>query len=172
MNGNKHRVVLSFGGNLDNTLYCFEKATKKIKKKIGEVEITSSIYSTQAWKMEKDTPYFLNKVVVVLTDLKPKELLKATQKIEKKLGRKTKSINQEYKDRPIDIDLLFFDDRIIYKKKLVIPHQLLHTRKFILKPLSEIIPDYIHPVIKKTIKKLLLSCDDKLEVKKQHTEKE
>ncbi|MEZ7900976.1 MAG: 2-amino-4-hydroxy-6-hydroxymethyldihydropteridine diphosphokinase [Urechidicola sp.] len=172
MNGNKHRVVLSFGGNLDNTLYCFEKATKKIKKKIGEVEITSSIYSTQAWKMEKDTPDFLNKVVVVLTDLKPKELLKATQKIEKKLGRKTKSINQEYKDRPIDIDLLFFDDRIIYKKKLVIPHQLLHTRKFILKPLSEIIPDYIHPVIKKTIKKLLLSCDDKLEVKKQHTEKE
>jgi 2-amino-4-hydroxy-6-hydroxymethyldihydropteridine diphosphokinase len=122
--------------------------------------------------MEKDTPDFLNKVVVVLTDLKPKELLKATQKIEKKLGRKTKSINQEYKDRPIDIDLLFFDDRIIYKKKLVIPHQLLHTRKFILKPLSEIIPDYIHPVIKKTIKKLLLSCDDKLEVKKQHTEKE
>tara|TARA_B110000977_G_scaffold37320_1_gene50141 strand:+ start:3136 stop:3654 length:519 start_codon:yes stop_codon:yes gene_type:complete len=172
MNGNKHRVVLSFGGNLDNTLYCFEKATKKIKKKIGEVEITSSIYSTQAWKMEKDTPDFLNKVVVVLTDLKPKELLKATQKIEKKLGRKTKSINQEYKDRPIDIDLLFFDDRIIYKKKLVIPHQLLHTRKFILKPLSEIIPDYIHPVIKKTIKKLLLSCDDKLKVKKQHTEKE
>lgn len=172
MNGNKHRVVLSFGGNLDNTLYCFEKATKKIKKKIGEVEITSSIYSTQAWKMEKDTPDFLNKVVVVLTDLKPKELLKATQKIEKKLGRKTKSINQEYKDRPLDIDLLFFDDRIIYKKKLVIPHQLLHTRKFILKPLSEIIPDYIHPVIKKTIKKLLLSCDDKLEVKKQHTEKE
>ena len=172
MNGNRHRVVLSFGGNLDNTLYCFEKATKKIKKKIGEVEITSSIYSTQAWKMEKDTPDFLNKVVVVLTDLKPKELLKATQKIEKKLGRKTKSINQEYKDRPIDIDLLFFDDRIIYKKKLVIPHQLLHTRKFILKPLSEIIPDYIHPVIKKTIKKLLLSCDDKLEVKKQHTEKE
>ena len=172
MNGNKHRVVLSFGGNLDNTLYCFEKATKKIKKKIGEVEITSSIYSTQAWKMEKDTPDFLNKVVVVLTDLKPKELLKATQKIEKKLGRKTKSINQEYKDRPLDIDLLFFDNKIIFKKKLVIPHQLLHTRKFILKPLSEIIPDYIHPVIKKTIKKLLLSCDDKLEVKKQHTEKE
>ena len=172
MNGNKHRVVLSFGGNLDNTLYCFEKATKKIKKKIGKVEITSSIYSTQAWKMEKDTPDFLNKVVVVLTDLKPKELLKATQKIEKKLGRKTKSINQNYNNRPIDIDLLFIDDRIIYKKKLVIPHQLLHTRKFILKPLSEIIPDYIHPVIKKTIKKLLLSCDDKLEVKKQHTEKE
>ena len=172
MNGNKRRVVLSFGGNLDNTLNCFERAIMEIKKKIGLVEITSSIYSTQAWGMKKGTPDFLNKIVVVLTDLKPKVLLKATQKIEKKLGRKTKSINQEYKDRPLDIDLLFFDDRIIYKKKLVIPHQLLHTRKFILKPLSEIIPDYIHPVIKKTIKELLLSCDDTLEVKKHPKEKD
>jgi 2-amino-4-hydroxy-6-hydroxymethyldihydropteridine diphosphokinase len=172
MNGNKHRVVLSFGGNLDNTLYCFEKAITKIEKKIGQVEIVSSIYSTQAWGMEKGTPNFLNKMVVILTDLKPKKLLKSTQKIEKKLGRKTKSLNQEYQDRPIDIDILFFDDNIISKKNLIIPHQLLHTRKFILEPLSEIIPDYIHPIIKKTIKELLLSCGDKLGVQKHHPEKE
>ncbi|MDB4089222.1 2-amino-4-hydroxy-6-hydroxymethyldihydropteridine diphosphokinase [Flavobacteriales bacterium] len=172
MNGIKHRVVLSFGGNHDNTLHCFNKAIEKIEKKIGDVIIVSSIYSTQAWGMNKDTRDFLNNIVVIHTHLKPKKLLKATQKIEIKLGRKTKSINEEYKDRPIDIDILFYDDLIINKKKLIIPHQLLHTRKFILEPLSEIIPDYIHPLLKKTIKELLLSCTDKLKVKKLQIEKE
>ncbi len=164
MNGTRQRVVLSFGGNQDNTLKCFEKALKKIEKKIGEVELTSSLFSTQAWGMTKDTNNFLNKMVVINTDLKPKKLLKATQKIEEKLGRKTKSINQKYEDRPIDIDILFYNDDIIYKKNLTVPHHLLHTRKFILEPLAEIIPDYIHPIIKKTIKELLLSCSDKMEV--------
>ena len=172
MNGNKHKVVLSFGGNLDNTKDCFQKAIRKIKKKIGKVEMTSSLYSTEAWGMEKGTNDFLNQVIVIHSDSKPKKILKATQKIEKKLGRKSKSINQEYRDRPIDIDILFYDDEIINKKKLTIPHPLLQERKFILEPLSEIIPDYIHPVLKKTIKELLLSSTDKLEVKKHLAEKE
>lgn len=166
MNGNKYKVVLSFGGNFENTEQCFNRALTKIKKKIGTVLTQSSIYSTKAWGMDEKTLDFLNMIVIIKTDLKPKKLLKATQKIEKKLGRKNKSKSQGYKDRPIDIDILFFEDEIITKKNIVIPHPLLHKRNFILTPLSEILPDYIHPIIKKTIKELLLSCKDKLEVNK------
>lgn len=172
MNGNKHLVVLSFGGNQEETLSCFEQAVFFIEKKIGKITTTSSLYATKAWGMEKDTPDFLNQVIILSTHLKPKKLLKATQKLEKKLGRKAKSKNENYENRPIDIDLLFFGDRIIEKKKLIVPHYLLHTRKFILEPLSEIIPDYIHPVLKKTIKELLLCCKDELAVTKLQSEKD
>lgn len=166
MNGNKYNVVLSFGGNWDNSNHCFEKAKLKIENKIGKITTVSSIYSSEAWGMPKGTNDFLNQVIVITTDLKPKKILKTIQKIEKKLGRKSKSKNQQYKDRPIDIDILFYGDKIIEKKKLIVPHYLLHSRKFILLPLSEIIPNYVHPVLKKTIKELLLLCEDKLEVKK------
>ena len=164
MNGLQNKLTLSFGGNQETTLQCFEKAKLQIEKKIGEISIISSIYKTEAWGMEVNTPDFFNQTLTVETSLKPKKILKKTQKIELKLGRKNKSTNKDYKDRPIDIDLLFYNNKIIEKPNLKIPHYLLHTRKFILKPLDEIMPDYIHPVLKKTIKKLLLCCNDELKV--------
>ena len=166
MSGKQNRVVISFGGNEHNSLDCFDKAIDIIEDKIGEVETKSDLYRTKAWGMKPDTPDFYNQVIFITTKLKAKKLLKKTQKIEKKLGRKEKSTHEGYKDRPIDIDLLFFNEDVISRPKLVIPHYLIHKRKFILEPLCELIPEYIHPVLKKTIKELLLSCSDELEVER------
>lgn len=166
MSGKQNRIVISFGGNEPNSLDCFDKAMNLIEDKIGKIESKSDLYKTKAWGMKSDSPDFYNQVIVISTDFKAKKLLKKTQKIEKKLGRKQKSIKTDYKDRPIDIDLLFFNDDIISKPKLIIPHYLIHKRRFILEPLCELIPEYIHPVLKKTIKELLLSCPDELEVER------
>lgn len=166
MNGKQNVVVLSFGGNQVNSLDCFEKAKHKISKKIGTTTANSHLYQTKAWGMKPGTTDFFNQVIIIVTKLKPKKLLKKTQKLEKKLGRKNKRISTEYEDRPIDIDILFFNDEIIQKPNLIIPHYLIQNRKFILDPLCELIPDYVHPSLNKTIKELLLLCQDKLEVKR------
>ena len=112
MSGKQNRVVISFGGNEHNSLDCFDKAIDIIEDKIGEVETKSDLYRTKAWGMKPDTPDFYNQVIFITTKLKAKKLLKKTQKIEKKLGRKEKSTHEGYKDRPIDIDLLFFNELI------------------------------------------------------------
>ncbi|MEN8929104.1 MAG: 2-amino-4-hydroxy-6-hydroxymethyldihydropteridine diphosphokinase [Flavobacteriales bacterium] len=164
MNGNLHQVVLSLGANEGDPLHNFTLALLMIQNKIGEVTNYSSDYSSKAWGMKDGTPDFINRIVIVRTALKPKKILKATQKIEKKLGRKQKSKNNQYDDRLIDIDILLFDNRIIDKKKLIVPHPHIQKRRFILEPLVEIIPDYVHPIFKKSIKELLLSCEDKLKV--------
>lgn len=164
MSGKKTIVALSIGGNQKDTLDCFEGAILKMPKRIGEVKEISSLYISKAWGMKKGTPDFYNQVLLISSDLKPKKLLKKTQKLEKKLGRKSKSIDGRYVDRPIDIDILFYGNKIVNQTKLTIPHYLIQERRFVLEPLAELIPDFIHPVLKKTIKKLLLSCPDKLKV--------
>jgi 2-amino-4-hydroxy-6-hydroxymethyldihydropteridine diphosphokinase len=89
--------------------------------------------------------------IEVETALSPHNLLLITKEIEAETGRKEKSVNGIYKDRIIDIDILFYDDLILESADLVIPHPLLHKRQFVLKPLSEIAGNFIHPVLKKTI---------------------
>ncbi len=164
MNGNFHNIVLSFGGNEVNTFSCFEEALHLLKEKLGNLVLISKVYESEAWGFDKPTNPFLNQVLLISSETKPPDALNITQNIEKKLGRKTKSINKTYSDRPIDIDILFFDSEIINSEKLTIPHYLITKRKFILKPLAEILPNFIHPVLKKSVKELLLQCEDKLTV--------
>ena len=164
MSGKQNRVVISFGGNEPNSLEFFERAMSIIEKKIGTIESKTDLYKTKAWGMKPNTPDFYNQVISIVTKINAKKLLNKTQKIEKKLGRKQKSFGDTYQNRPIDIDILFYNEDIINMSKLTIPHYLIHKRKFILEPLCEFMPDYIHPVLKKTIKELLLSCPDELTV--------
>lgn len=168
MNGEKHEIVLSFGGNQPQTADCFRKALKLLGQKLGEVTEQSGIYKSEAWGFEKPTSDFLNQVVVINSNEDPHNVFKLTQNIEKQLGRETKSISENYQDRPIDIDILFYSDKIIETKNLTIPHYLIEKRKFILVPLNEILPNFMHPVLKKTLKELLLHCTDKLEVKPEN----
>ena len=165
MNGIMNDIVVSFGGNQPETPLCFEEASHHLEEKLGKIIKKSSLYQSKAWGFEKPTADFLNQIIILSSCIKPAEVLDITQNIEKKLGRESKSTNGKYKDRPIDIDILFYADKIVETERLKIPHYLIEKRKFILEPLNEIIPDFMHPILKKTIKELLLLCKDNSEVK-------
>ncbi len=159
-----HIVFLSIGSNKGNRLFYLKEAVKEIKNKIGPVIKESDIFETEAWSY-KDHKY-LNSVIKIETRLLAYDVLTATQEIEKKLGRKTKSNKNEkneaaYISRTIDIDILFYDQDLIETEDLIIPHPLIHRRMFVLKPLNQIAPDFIHPLFNKKIKPLLKACSDK-----------
>lgn len=160
---NKKNVIISFGGNKNETLESFKLAILEIEMLIGEVLNKSNVYSTEAWGFYNKEQSFLNQVILIKTTLSPEEVLNKTQEIEIKLGRLPKT-KKGYESRIIDIDILFYEQLITTSKTLTIPHYLIHKRRFILVPLEEILPNFVHPVFQKTIKKLLLQCKDTLEV--------
>jgi len=127
-----------------------------------EVEQTSSVFETAPWG-RTDQQDFLNQVVEISTSLQPEELLEKILAIEKEIGRIRKEM---WGERIIDIDILYYGNQIIKSQRLVIPHPYLHERRFTLKPLFEIAPNFIHPIFNKTTSTLLNDCSDKLEVKK------
>lgn len=145
----KNQVFLGLGtnlGDLDLNLKC---AIREIEKRVGIVISQSAFYKTAPWGFESSN-IFLNAVVCIETTLNAFEVLSLTQEIERDLGRLTKS-NGSYSDRIIDIDILFFNQEIISTEKLTIPHPLICQRDFVLIPLKEIAPDYIHPVLLKPL---------------------
>ena len=152
-------IIVSLGGNKKETKQSFENAILLLEENIGEISLKSKIYVSEAWGFKEKTTNFLNQIIELKTVLPPKEILLKTQEIEKSLGRTSKSISANYQDRIIDIDILFCENLILKSPQLTIPHYLLHKRKFILEPLSEILPNFTHPLLNKTIKNLLLSFD-------------
>jgi 2-amino-4-hydroxy-6-hydroxymethyldihydropteridine diphosphokinase len=140
-----------------------KEARKGIARHIGKIDRESFIYETAAWGFEAEND-FLNQILVVETCLKPMEVLYKCQEIENKLGREREP--GHYISRTMDIDILFFNDEIIQNERLTIPHPKLHLRRFTLEPLAEVSPDYIHSVLKKSIRKILEECKDDTEVKK------
>lgn len=119
------------------------------------------VYETQAWGMT-DQPDFLNQVLEVATTLSPEELLEQIKQIEQQMGRERRV---KWGERLIDIDILFYEQAVIYTEKLKIPHPFLHERNFVLIPLQEIAPDFQHPVLQHSISQLLKSSKDLLYVK-------
>lgn len=154
-------AYLLLGGNIGKREKILEKALLEIESRIGKILKKSSVYETKAWGFEQQ-PDFLNQVILVETNLTAENLLKKILEIEKSLGRKR--TGKKWEKRIIDIDILFCNDFIIQKKNLKIPHPCLHLRRFTLAPLNEIAPDFVHPVLKKTVSELLKNCEDKLEV--------
>ena len=152
----KHKAVLSLGGNIGNVQATFNEAKSLLKTRLGNIVLTSSLYKTKAWGVV-DQPDFLNQVVVIETVLLPTEVLNHCLAIEAELGRVRK---EKWHERLIDIDVLFYDAAIIHTQELVVPHPYLQDRNFILYPLDEIIPHFIHPILKKTMHELKKSCKD------------
>ena len=150
-------VFLGTGSNEGNRKDNLEKALEMIRARSGEILISSSLYETEPWGFEADTP-FLNMVVKIETRLDPVNLLENMLSIERSMGRKRET--KGYSSRIIDIDILFYDNLILESQNLHIPHPLLHKRLFVLVPLAEIAPDLIHPVYNKSILSLLSSCTD------------
>lgn len=164
MNGLSQQLIFSFGGNEPNTESCFIKSIELLSLRFGKPILQSQVYQTEAWGFSAETAPFLNQVIVFESNDSPLAILAFSQQIEKSLGRKNKSINKEYENRPIDIDILSYGNQLMVTKELTIPHPLMHERNFILEPLSEILPNFIHPTLKKTLKELLLSNQDNLSV--------
>lgn len=153
-------IFLLLGSNLNNREKSLSDAWKLINEEIGPVQNSSSVYETAAWG-KKDQPAFLNQVLYLKSDVSARELLNHVLRIEKLLGRKR---IEHWGARTIDIDILFYGEEIIKQFDLIIPHQLLHERRFVLKPLAEIAPDLLHPIIKKSINQLLTELTDNLSV--------
>ena len=129
-------------------------AMEEIRKRVGEITSLSAYYITEPWGFDSQNT-FLNAVCKVSTTLSPSEVLITTQAIEKDLGRLKKSIDGQYSDRPIDIDILLYDDLIMNTPNLIIPHPLMHQRAFVMEPLSEIAPELVHPVLHQSMKDIL-----------------
>jgi len=150
-------VYLCLGGNLGNREVNLTTAILKITQFCGNLLAQSSVYETNAWGTSSTLKY-LNQVIKIETNLSANNLLSALLLIEATLGR-ARTQNQ-YADRTIDIDIIFFNDDVIITPNLQIPHPRLHLRNFVLKPLAEINETIFHPILKKTIKQLALQCPD------------
>lgn len=132
-----HRVWLSLGSNLGDRRSLIREAVRLIGESVGHVERQSSMYETEPWGFES-SHRFINACICCLTPHSPHEVLRLTQQIERQLGRTRKSAEGHYSDRPIDIDILLYDDLHIDEPNLKIPHPLMHERDFVMKPLAEI----------------------------------
>ena len=156
-------AFLGLGSNLGNRNVNLNQALLYIQERIGNIISSSSIYETTPCGFSSDN-LFLNMVIKVNTSLLPDELLLVCKTIERLMGRSCKSSdNSSYEDRAIDLDILFYDNIEMSTPELTIPHPLLHTRLFVLEPMSEIAPEWEHPVLHKTIStiKVNLLCSKK-----------
>lgn len=133
-----HTVYLSLGSNLGDREATMRRAIGLLNERAGSVDRQSSFIETEPWGFES-TNKFLNMCVRLLTTLSPEQLLMATKQIERELGRTQKSVNGQYHDRPIDIDILMYDDVHIYSNDLTLPHPHMQEREFVMKPLREIL---------------------------------
>lgn len=156
-------TYLSLGSNLGNRLDNLQKAVNLIADKIGHILKISSIFQTESWGFKSED--FLNCCIKVTTNLPPETLLQKILAIEISLGR-IRNAKDNYQARTIDIDILFFDDEIIFSPDLIVPHPKLIERKFVLQPLAEIAPSIIHPILKQRIEICLVNCTDTSSINK------
>lgn len=152
-------VYIGLGTNLGDKEQHLRDAVQKIEEQIGKVVSLSAFYVTAPWGFDSVNS-FLNAVVCVDTEFSPLELLQATQAAERELGRASKSIQGVYTDRIIDIDILLYEDRILSTTSssgaaLNLPHPLMAKRDFVMRPLAEIAPELVHPLLGKTMREIL-----------------
>ena len=150
------KIYLSIGSNKGNRYSFIKEALRLIRKDIGKVILMSKIYETKSWGFQSDD--FLNICIMIKSELLPAELLNKLKNIEDRIGRIRNST--KILAREIDIDILFYSDKIVNNEDLIIPHPRLHLRNFVLYPLNDIASDFIHPILLKPINELLEECED------------
>lgn len=150
----EHIVYLALGSNLGDRLANLKQAINALTPQM-EVKARSHVYETPPWGFE-DQPKFLNQVIKAATYLDPEPLLKHLKRLEVALGRKESFPNGP---RLIDLDILFYDDRVLNTTPLVIPHPRLEERGFVLLPLMDLDPDLVHPVSKKSVREMVALCN-------------
>ena len=149
----EHIVYLALGSNVGDRLANLKEAIASLTPQM-DVKAKSPVYETPPWGY-KDQPKFLNQVIRAKTYLQPEPLLKHLKRLEVALGRKESIPNGP---RLIDMDILFYDDLVMYSSALTIPHPRMHERAFVLLPLMDLDPELIHPVNKKSVREMLAAC--------------
>ncbi|MBI3609482.1 MAG: 2-amino-4-hydroxy-6-hydroxymethyldihydropteridine diphosphokinase [Nitrospirae bacterium] len=154
---------IGIGSNMgDRQAYCEEAVRRIARFPKTAILAASSLYETAPLEIP-DQDRFINAVVAVRTELSPHELLRACQEVEQFLGRKR---SVRFGPRTIDLDVLFYGDRIIQEPGLTIPHPRMHERRFVLEPLAEIAPGLEHPVFHKTADQMLQVVRDRQDVRR------
>lgn len=157
-----NEVYLQLGSNIGNSKKQLLIAQDYLARKIGLLVAASSLYQTAAWG-NSDQPDFINQVIILKSPLQAQDCIEQILEIEHDMGRVR---TQKNAPRIIDIDILFFNKDIINCKDLIVPHPALPDRRFVLIPLNELSPHFMHPVLKQTVHQMLLNCKDTLDVKK------
>lgn len=153
-------VFILLGSNLGNRQLLVNQACKMIEERCGKIVARSRLYESEPWGF-KSEHWFLNQVVEINTSLTPDELMDTLLAIEKELGRDRSTPHEGYVSRPMDLDILYWNDGLIADNQhVIVPHPRLHLRRFTLLPLCDVAPDYVHPILKKTNRQLLDECDD------------
>lgn len=156
------KAYLLLGTNLGDRAQNLNTAIAFIEKEVGEVFKKSSVYETAAWG-KTDQPGFLNLALGVKTEVEPLVLLNILLGIEQKMGRVRL---KRWGERLIDIDIIFYADRIVNNEELTLPHPEMHKRRFVLEPLNEIAADFVHPTLKEKVSSILSNLTDELTVEK------
>lgn len=155
-----NQVFLGLGTNVGDRMFQINEAIVQLSAALGQVKAQSSIYATQAWGLTEQDD-FLNAVIHIETHLNVEDVLQHIQFIEQSMGR-DRTI--KWGPRTIDIDILFFNHEIIEKEHLTVPHPLLQERLFVLQPMLEIAPKFLHPQMGISIEALIEICPDQLKV--------
>ena len=153
-------ALLSLGSNLGDRRNTLASALARMDEVAGKVVTYSGIYESEPWGFEASSR-FLNQVVKLRTELAPLNLLHTVLSIENELGR-VRGTSERWCSRTIDIDILFYNDLVMYEPRLTIPHPAISQRRFTLMPLTEIAPGHVHPVLGKMNSELLQECTDNL----------
>jgi 2-amino-4-hydroxy-6-hydroxymethyldihydropteridine diphosphokinase len=158
------KAYVGLGSNLGEREYLIRSAAEGLDLiPMTKLVRISSLYDTKPIG-ELEQPDYLNAVALVTTGLDPSRLLWNLHLIENKLGRRR---NVRWEPRPIDLDLLFFEDAVIDEEGIKVPHPEAHKRAFVLVPMNELSPDYVHPVLKKSIEELLGAAEPRGSVKRK-----
>jgi 2-amino-4-hydroxy-6-hydroxymethyldihydropteridine diphosphokinase len=160
-----NKVYLLIGGNMGDRMANLENALNLIGTNLGKIIQISSLYETAAWGLTEQ-PDFLNQAVFIHTNLCANELMDAILQIERNMGRER---NIPLGPRIIDIDIIYFNEEIVNNERVTIPHPKIAERRFVLLPLTEIAPNYLHPILDKSNTLLLKECGDSLAVHKKTT---
>lgn len=155
-------VYLLIGGNLGDRMAFLRQAKSLIEQSAGHIVAISSIYETAAWGME-DQPSFYNCAIHIHSNIAPEALMRILLNIETEMGRRRL---QKFGPRIIDIDMILYNDQIVNSDVLILPHPQMQNRRFVLAPLAEIAANIMHPVLHKTVARLLEECPDTLDVHK------
>lgn len=158
------QATIIFGSNSGDKRDLIESAVSRIAFRTGRVVSVSSFYETEPWGF--DCPdLFLNRIAVFETELTAHDFLSICLETEQEFGR-VRSSSTRYTSRTIDIDILFYGTEAIRTPELIVPHPRMQLRKFVLVPLQEVMPDFVHPILQRTVSELLYSCPDRMKVKR------
>ncbi|MFL3000199.1 MAG: 2-amino-4-hydroxy-6-hydroxymethyldihydropteridine diphosphokinase [Cytophagales bacterium] len=154
-------IFLGLGSNQGDRELNLKNSIKLLNSRVGKVLNTSGIYESEPWGV-KNQNYFLNQVIEIETHIDPNDLLNICKNIEYDMGRKPEI---RWGKRAIDIDILYYQSKVINQEKLIIPHKLMHERKFVMIPLNDLSENHLHPILKITNKEILNKCIDSCQVK-------